>query len=680
MITVTGSVANESHYNAKRATSATKTDTPVFDTPASIQVVPKAIIDDQHVVQLRDALRNVSGVYPGIHYGTKAERFIVRGFEQSFIYRNGFRLPSFYGVRETSNLDRVEVLKGPAAMLYGRIEPGGLINVVTSAPLAEPYYSLAQEAGSFNFFRTVLGATGPLFHNEALAYRVDGSYTNSGYFRDFPEPFDEQSTGIERGFVAPSLTWNISDRTRITFEIEYLNDSRPFDRGLIALNGKASGLPIDRRLDDVHSFADAEQIYGGLRWSHEFNDSWRLNHIFGANISTDEELRIQPRTLQADGRTLTRDVRRRDSGIDIYYTALDLTGRVDLWGMEHALLVGGDYYRDAENLLFAIDRSYPSIDIFNPAYGLTLPTLAPIGQAATFNSLTENEWFGVYFQDQITLRDNLQLLGGGRYDWATNIQEDRLKNTTNEAEDEAFSPRVGLVYQPAPWLALYGNFTESLGGANRGTSVNGAVFEPETATQYEAGLKVDTLGGRLSANLAFYELTKQNILTPDLANPFFSVQIGEARSQGIEIDLTGDITPSWSVIATYALTETEIQKDNGGAQGKELPNVPRHGGSLWSRYQFPAGDLKGVFLGAGVFLQSERFIDKTNTAIMPGYGRVDLLAGYEWKVSSSYVTAQLNVLNLLDKEYAESSPSGPGPSNYTPGASRSFIGSLRIEF
>ncbi len=674
-VTVTGSAATDTG-----TVSATKTDTRIFDTPAAIQVVPKEVLEDQQVVQLKDALRNVSGVYPGIHYGTKAERFIIRGFEQSFIYRNGFRLPNFYGVRETSNLERVEVLKGPAAMLYGRIEPGGLINVVTKMPRAAPHYALEQEAGSFDFLRTIFSATGPLFRNEALAYRLDGSYTHSGYFREFPEPFDEQSPNIERGFVTPSLTWNISDRTRITFELEYLNDSRPFDRGLIALNGEASGLPIDRRLDDVHSFADAEQLYGGFRWSHDFNERWVLSHLFGASYSTDEELCVQPLTLQPDGRTLTRDVRRRDSDIGITYTSLDLNGDLDLWGMEHALLVGGDYYRDAEDSLFAIGPSYPSIDIFNPTYGLSLPGLAPIAQAATSNSFTENEWFGLYFQDQIALRDNLHLLGGGRYDRATNTQENRLRNTTQEVEDEAFSPRIGLVYKPVAWLALYGNYTESLGGANRGISVTGEAFEPETARQYEAGLKTEFLGGRMFATLAFYELTKENILTADLSNPGFSTQIGEASSQGIEFDLNAEITPSWNLIATYALTDTEILADNSGAKGNELPNVPEHGGSLWARYQFQTGDLRGLTLGAGVFLQGERFIDRTNTAIMPGYGRVDVLAAYEWKVGPSKLTVQLNVLNLLDKEYAESSPSGPGPFNYTPGAPRTFIGSLGIEF
>ncbi len=218
--------------------------------------------------------------------------------------------------------------------------------------------------------------------------------------------------------------------------------------------------------------------------------------------------------------------------------------------------------------------SFAPIDIFSPVYGAPRPVGLPLTTVKT-----SDEWYGVYFQDQIDLLENLHLLGGGRYDGATSASQ-LDTNPADKTKDEAFSPRVGLVYQPLSWLALYGSYVESFGAANAELSRTGEAFDPETATQYEAGLKTELLDGKLSATLAFYHLTKQNILTADPVDPNFSVQTGEARSQGIEFDLSGEITPSWSVIASYAFTEAEITKSSFGDEGSRLPGVPEHGGRV----------------------------------------------------------------------------------------------------
>jgi iron complex outermembrane recepter protein len=216
-----------------------------------------------------------------------------------------------------------------------------------------------------------------------------------------------------------------------------------------------------------------------------------------------------------------------------------------------------------------------------------------------------------------------------------------------------------------------------LGGANSARSRTGQAFKPETSTQYEAGLKTEWLDGRLSATLAFYRLTKENILTPDPVDPNnFFVQTGEARSQGIELDLAGDIMPGWSIIASYAHTDTEITQDNSGREGFRLHDVPEHSGSLWTRYRFLGGLWQGLSLGAGVFAASE-CTDSDNSFEVPGYARVDLSAAYTWKLGPTGLTAQLNVENLLDKEYFKNVVSS---IEIHPSAPRTFIGSLRIEF
>lgn len=253
--------------------------------------------------------------------------------------------------------------------------------------------------------------------------------------------------------------------------------------------------------------------------------------------------------------------------------------------------------------------------------------------------------------------------------------QDEFNN--NETRDEQFSPRVGLSYQPWPWLSLYGNYTESFGASN-GLSESGNPFPPETAQGYEVGFKTELWGGQLNSTVAFFDLTKQNILTPDPQDPFFSIAVGEARSQGIEVDIAGRVTDSLSLIATYALTDTEITQDNSGNQGHRLANVPYHSGSLGANYEFYNGPLRGLGLGMGVYLVDEREGNNENTFKLPGYGRLDAFAAYKFTLGPTRLTAQINVNNLTDETYySTADPFGPLAFF---GAPRSVLGSIRMEF
>lgn len=307
-----------------------------------------------------------------------------------------------------------------------------------------------------------------------------------------------------------------------------------------------------------------------------------LNDRFIENVVT--------RALRADNRTLDRAIFTTESENfrqgENYTVYLDLTGNIHFWGMEHTLLVGGDYYPlESENMgLSTFDPAVIGpIDIFAPVYGNVNFELARSlrANAPNFHFTSGNEWFGIYFQDQITLWDKLHILGGGRYDWTwastgfspASLNEAISLADQNEIDAEKFSPRVGLVYQPWPWLSLYGNYAQSL-GANNGRSAIGEPFEPQVSEQYEGGLKTEWLDGRLTSTLAFYHLTKTNLLSADLGteDPFDSIAIGEARSRGIEFDLAGQITDRVSLIATYAYTDAQITKDQGqDALGNPTP-------------------------------------------------------------------------------------------------------------
>jgi iron complex outermembrane recepter protein len=336
------------------------------------------------------------------------------------------------------------------------------------------------------------------------------------------------------------------------------------------------------------------------------------------------------------------------------------------------VLTGLDYY-DTETVLGGgAIVPYADIDLFEPVYSGVRPVFPALPE-----STRRQDWFGLYFQDQIDLLENLHVLGGGRYDWAGSEESQSAADPAESIGDRAFSPRVGLVYQPTSWLGLYGSYTESFGAfAQLGRSRTGEAFGPETATQYEAGLKADLLDGSLTATLAFYHLTKQDILIPDPVDPDFSVQIGAARSRGIELDVSGELSPALKLIASLAYTDTEITSSNLGDQGNPLAAVPEWSGSLWAVHTHQEGLLRGLRLGAGVFAEDARPGDNAGTFELPGYVRVDLLAGYEWTIGSTRLTAQINVENAFDQEYFKS----PILISAVPGAPRTFLGSVRIEF
>ncbi|PKD39306.1 TonB-dependent siderophore receptor [Methylomonas sp. Kb3] len=672
-----------SDYHLPNASAATKTDTPIMELPMSVQVIPKQILKDQQAIRIKDALKNVSG----INWATDPmyEGFQLRGFQTdgtTTVYRNGLRIRR--AVQEVADLERLEVLKGPAAAAYGRIEPGGLINIVTKKPLDTPYYALEQQFGSYDMFRTTADATGPINQDRSLLYRVNLAYQNNEFFID---KMDQ-----ERVFFAPSLTWKPSDRTEINLNLEYLYDTRTSYTGLPVQGNRPANVPISRYYgfgsDNEKSVFDKFLI--GFDWSHQFNDDWKIQHRFHyykldyqINNSSFFPGPVNP----ANNRTSVRNVTDRPIDItDTVATSIDLTGKFKLFGTEHRVLAGFDYFwEDFEGQGFfgapAPASHRPVVDIFNPVYG-QVPSAASRG----FNNFStlEQYWYGAYFQDQITLFDKLHIMGGGRYDWATrssgaaSTSIAAARNSETEVKNEAFSPRVGVVYQPWPWLSLYGNYTESLGGANSALASSGKPLDAETAQQHEVGFKTEWFDKRLMTTVAFYELTKQNIATPDPVNTRFSVQTGEARSRGIEVDISGQITDGLNLIATYAYTDAVITQDNSGNQGRKLWNVPANSGSFWAKYAFQDPALRGLNVGAGAYLVGERQGNNLNNWQMPGYVRVDALLGYSWEIGKSKVTAQLNVNNLLDKTIYETSAFNSYLTQ--PGAPRNFMGSIRVEF
>lgn len=676
-------------YVLPNADTATKTDTPIMETPVSIQVVPRSVIQDQQSIQVGDAIKNVSGVFQGFTFGGYAEEFMIRGFNTNYTnYLDGFRWPA--SRISLANVQNIEVVKGAASNLYGRIEPGGMINVVTKRPQAIPYYALEQQFGSFDLYRTTADATGALNKDGSLMYRLNLENLNKHSFRDF--------AFTDRVFLAPSITWQISDRTQLDVDFMYSDEDTLEDHGVVAslITRRPVNIPISRFLGEPSTDKSKTTIYNtGVTLKHAFNDDWKVRAKF--NTQKRDALDLQhPGTPGLDESTgiLNRAFFGGDSGENTYFGTLDVTGKFSTWDVDHTVLMGMDHYSGDGFVasyfvppeLFAPDfpgGAIQPIDIYNPVYGQSGINLATRQKSQFIASETNTT--GVYFQDQITVFDKLHILGGGRYDWVslasgsafgTDQSVASARANLQEVNNERFSPRVGLLYQPWKWLSVYGNFVESLGAANTAIGVDGNVLQPETAEQFEAGFKTEFFDKRLLSSVAFYQLTKQNMAVAMVGTPF-SQSIGEARSQGVEVDISGRVTEGLSLIGTYAFTDAVILK--GDNAGNRLWNVPENAGSLWARYDLQQETLRGLTVGAGVYFQSRKEGDTANSFELPGYGRLDALVKYQLPVAKAKTTLQLNVENLLDHKYYVSTV-GWSPAFVNPGASRTFMGSVKVEF
>ena len=647
-----------SDYFVPNAPSTLRTDVDIRDTPSSIQVIPQQVIEDQGATNVRDIVRNAAGVNFSAS-ANRGEEFTIRGFEAED-FRNGFREDAASNRTETelANIERVEVLRGPASILFGRAEPAGIINFVTKQPLREPFYELAFTMGSFDFTRPTLDFSGPLTADGSLAYRLNAAYENAGSFRD--------GVDTERYFIAPTLSWEISDDTELTLEFSYLNDTRPRDNGLVVLSDdEVADIPFDTFLGDPNARNDFESTLAELYLDHRFNDNLSLSSRLRYSTSS----QVGPEVAVSGGSEDDRVFPIFESTSDFFFETFtiqnDLIAEFNTGEIEHILLLGFEY----SNLF--IDRSnefrFGTIDIFNPS------DFALDGEPVTgFDFEDRIDSFGIYLQDQIAIFDNLQLVIGGRFD-TFNRERDFVGQPLNTTEADAFSPRVGLVYRPIEPVSLYASYTRSF-TPNFGTNVDGESFDPERGTGFEVGVKTDIIPDRLFSTLAFYNTTLTNVVTADPNNPDFSVQTGEQRSRGVELDIQGEILPGWNIFAGYAYTDAEVTEDNTIPEGNRLPNVPEHNFNLWTNYTIQEGNLAGLGFGAGVFYISERAGDLDNSFFVDGYTRVDAAISYE---RDNYRFG-LNFQNLFNAEFIEGTENSR--TRVAPGAPFTVLATVSVEF
>ncbi len=643
-IVVTG--AGQDSYVVPDATTATKTDTPLRDIPQSIQIVPRRVIEDQGITQIIDAARNVSGVNIRSGFGGVADDYNIRGFDNFDKLRDGY-FSSFSEVA-TNNIEQVEILKGPASVLYGQFEPGGLINYITKKPLAEPYYSGELTVGGYNFYQPSFDISGPLTTDKRLRYRLNASYENSGSFVDFVDREVIQ--------IAPSLSYQIGENTNLLLSYEYVRSDGSFYDGL-PVDPVLFKLPRNRFVGEPSNFLEQESNNINFTLEHQFNSNWQVRSGIAIQLFSLENAAFRPGSVDPDGRTLNRFYQEDpEYALNTYDVQFDLIGKFKTGFIQHQILIGFNY----QNYFFddlSIYASAPSIDLFDPIYDASAITEFDPDQGSG-RSTDRRNTFGLYLQDQVTLLSNLKLLIGGRYDF---IRQNSIfqpvdvdgrtplgEPTRNSFYNEAFSPRVGLVYQPIEPVSLYTSFSQSF-FPNNTRDRNNDLLPPTRGTQYEVGVRAELLNKRLITNLAAYDITKTNVSTTDPEDSQFSVATGEVKSRGIELDIVGEPLPGWNIIASAYLNDAFVSRDNSAPIGDAFINAPKNGASLWTTYELQTGQAKGLGFGVGLFYVGDRDVTLPNTFALPSYVRADASIFYRrdnWRL-------QLNFKNLFDKTYYE---------------------------
>lgn len=656
-------------YNVDDSSGALRTDTPLREVPQAVRVLPRALLDDIGATRFEQSFDYASGVARLDSFGGLWDNFAVRGFAgnensgsaylvDGFVANRGFAAP-----RDAATIERVEVLKGPTSSLYGSSEPGGAINIVTRQPQLKPAQTYEFETGNRDRYRVAADVTGPL--GERLAGRLIAVADHEGSERDF--------VNSQRFLLAPSLTWLAGSATVVRYSGELQRYATPLDRGVVAIDGNPGTLPRERFLGepadgDIRIDSQAHQ----LAVEHDFSARWKGRFALSYRGSSLRGYSTEPFALAADRRTLLRQRRYRDYQSDDLALQADVTGQFDTGPLTHTLLVGVDAYRFTSTQLQF--RRNPSagepyaLDIHDPVYGQTPPTLAP-------NTDTQERQtnVGLYAQDQIGLGERWRMLAGVRVDAYDQRLDNRLRGTFASQNQTAVSPRVGVSYLASRNVSLFANASRSF-RPNAGSDAVGNAFSPERARAFEAGLKYDSDDRRFGATLSAFSIHKRNVLTTDPADTAYLIAAGAARSRGVELDLAGKVGQHWRVSASAAFTDAEITADSRLPAGTPLRNIPRTSGSVIAMYEdaAPIGQRYGV--GGGLRYVGKRSGDANDSFTLPAHTLVDAMA---WWQANRNVRVTLSVRNLFDKDYYAASYSDLW---VTPGTGRTVRLGLRLSY
>lgn len=654
-----------------------------MDLPQSIAVLGQEVLRDQQAQRLSDVIKNVNGVYLATVRASTQETFYARGYNLSSnnMFKNGARINTGT-MPEMSALEKVEVLKGSAAILYGQVAPGGVINMVTKQPRFKSGGELSMRAGSYDLYKPAFDLYGPL--SQKVAYRINGTYESAGSFRD--------RVSSERFYVNPSLLFKLGNRTELVVEGDHLRHDFTPDFGIGSIdNTRIPDVPRSRFYGTPWQYAQTRQSTATASVKHQINEAWALNGSASYQKYNRDYYAIERIQAAANGdwnRPLGRAYNEED-----YYTAqVNINGKFKTGRLQHTLLAGADADRYLTGTYaFNQPAAYDRINILDPNK-FVARTDMPVAERIRHVEVPMNR-YGVYAQDLVKLSDKLNVLAGLRYTYVQTLGADTLNMVSGkqtkgkDRKDQAFSPRLGLVYKPSEHTSVFASYSNSF-LTNTGTDVEGNTLKPSVIDQYELGIKNEFFNGRLSANITAYRIVNNNLaqtapflkdgVTPN-NNTAIKQLTGQTTSDGVEVDIIGQPLPGLSIVAGYSynyMRYTRTDTTVGSFRtGDRLVNNPAHtaNGSIF--YTVGNGRFKGFKTGVTVAYVGDRMagwntdLVKTNGVStyrnrqfeVKGFTTIDVSAGYSWRKLSllAKVSNLANTLNYYVHENYSINPIPP---------------------
>lgn len=644
-------------YSPEPATG-TRTGTPSFEAPVSQEAVGRALIADRGLVTLTDALRQVSGVQPVGGIGGFNTRFRLRGFLSTNNLRNGFRQQLGFPVTEVQNIERVEVLKGPASSLYGRFEPGGAVNIVTKRPLATNRATADLTADDYGLVRGTADVN--LVDGDSFGLRLNGVWENGETFRDF--------VANEGRFGAAAMSAKLGPDTRLFVEGEFARRDGVFDRGFVS-NALTLRLPPERFLGDPADRFDNTTAAASATLEHDFSADWRLR--LGGSFSRGESNGDYYFPQAAGGAPLVSAAgvlnRRLQTTFDLQRdrtVQAELIGKVSTGALRHTLLAVVDWNEDSGLSTIRRATVNSGLNIFNPVYGG--PRAAPT--ALIVDTAVRNRSVGGIAQVETAWAPWLRTLAGVRVERVTSRLQDFAARTAGRAEATATTPRFGATILPGGGFALYGNYGRSFAPeVSTRPIVGGGQPKPSRGEQFEAGVRWQAPDGRVRASVAGFEITRSNVRVAEPGGSPFDRQVGAQRSRGVEVDIAAQPIAGLTIDLAYAYVDARVTNDPVLA-GRQLQSSPEHSANLWARWDV----TPRVGVAGGVTLVGDRFVDTQNTFALDGFARAD--AALFWRPIDR-LEVQLNLLNLGDARYFEN---GNTNNNFYPGQPRTVRGTVRV--
>ncbi|CEJ15503.1 Ferrichrome-iron receptor precursor [bacterium YEK0313] len=640
-----------SGYVASASSSATRTSTPLVETPQTVSVVTREQLVTTGASSVAEALAYTPGVTSqSPAFSRMADDFMVRGFNVAGgnfgVLRDGLKLQSnvYDGSQEAYGLERIEVLRGAASVLYGQLSPGGLVNAISKRPTTTPLREVQMELGSYGRRQLAADFGGPLTQDGAWSYRLTGLIRDSDNW--------VHHTPDNRRYIAPALTYSPNASTSFTILGNYQQIRTRFAAPMPAANTLNGQIPRNLFIGEPgYDRYDSDSYMIGYMLDHAFNDTFRLRHslrYFAADVTWNY---LTFGALAANGRTLTRGVSDRTERSTGLTSDTSLEARFQTGPVAHTALIGIDYYRRTYDTHRRQGTVAPLADIYAPVYG----AIPVVNYGRDNGSNNRGNQTGIYFQDQMKIADRLIVLAGGRFDWSeANVLSYRPGNAVFSQTDTAFTGRLGLVYVFDNGLAPYASFSQSFTpNVGVGLSRLGTLFKPSRGDQFEVGLRYQPAGTNLMLSAAVYQLTQRNALTPDPVDPTYSVQTGETRSRGFELEARAQYG-ALGLIAAYSYTDARVTRSNDPREiGERVDVVPYHNLSAWADYDLTAFGLRGLKIGAGA-----RYLSSANimgyAADVPGRVLVDAMLSYD--VGAAYpalkgMEFKVNAWNLLDEKY-----------------------------